>query len=87
MQRAKLENLAVQLVETRFANESAAGMPPARPGSDVGRVFEVRRFTHYEHECGETDGWRVYSAWYRRMSGLEWAWFRREVEDGEAHPL
>ena len=48
-------------------------------------VFEVQRFTRQQNECGETAGWRRWSGWFQRASGLEWAWFRREVnDDGEA---
>ena len=53
-------------------------------GDREASVFEVRRFTRQEHERGDTGNWWRTGAWYRRDSGLEWAWFRREVSDGEA---
>ena len=43
------------------------------------RQFEVVRFTRQEHEHGDTAGWRFDAGWFRRMSGLEWAWFSREI--------
>ena len=49
----------------------------------VRQVFEVQRFTREDHEQGLTEGWRLYGGWERRMGGLVWAWFRREVEDDE----
>ena len=48
------------------------------------RVFDMQRFTREEHERGQTAGWRFEAGWFVRMSGLTWAWFSREVEDGEA---
>ena len=49
----------------------------------VRRVFEVQRFIHEDHERGLKEGWCLYGDWYQQMSGLVWAWFRREVEDEE----
>ncbi len=54
-----------------------------KPGPTGRRVFDIRRFTREEHERGDAAGWRLEAGWFRRMSGLEWAWFRREVEDGK----
>ncbi len=45
--------------------------------------YEVRRFTRREHVQGMTTDWRLEVGWFRRMSGLEWAWFSRETVDGE----
>jgi hypothetical protein len=47
------------------------------------RGFDVRRFTREEHERGDTAGWRLEVGWFTRSGGLVWAWFRREVEDGQ----
>ncbi len=47
------------------------------------RMFEVHRFTREEHDRGDTTDWHFDAGWFRRVSGLEWAWFRREVEDEE----
>ena len=30
----------------------------------------------------EGEGWRLAAGWFRRCSGLEWAWFEREAGDG-----
>ena len=30
----------------------------------------------------EGKGWSIAAGWYRRCSGLEWAWYVREVPDG-----
>ena len=49
----------------------------------VRQVFDMRRYTREEHERGDAAGWRLEAGWFRRMGGLEWAWFRREVEDGK----
>jgi len=49
---------------------------------EIGELFEVRRFTRDEHARGETAGWRFDGRWHRRASGLEWAWFQREISDG-----
>jgi len=46
-------------------------------------VGEFMRFTRAEHERDETTGWRFESGWHTRASGLTWAWFSREVGDGE----
>jgi hypothetical protein len=46
-------------------------------------VGEFMCFTRQEHERGDTAGWRFEGPWHVRASGLEWAWFRREVDDGE----
>ena len=43
--------------------------------------IEVRRFSHLEHDRGDTNGWQFEVGWFRRMSGLEWAWFSREVAE------
>jgi len=45
------------------------------------RAWDVQRFTKEEHEHGDTAGWRFEIGWYRRMGGVTWAWFRREVDD------
>ncbi len=45
--------------------------------------FELRRFTLEEHERGKTHGWCFHCGWFVRASGLTWAWFQKEVEDGE----
>ena len=47
------------------------------------RTFGMRRFTRQEHNRGDTAGWRLEVGWFRRVSGLEWGWFRHEVEDEE----
>jgi len=52
--------------------------------ADTAHVFWVRRFTLEEHEAGDTAGWWLDAGWFRRDGGLVWAWFRREVDDGEA---
>ena len=46
-------------------------------------TFFVHRFTREEHERGDTTGWRFEVGWCRRMSGLEWAWFSREINNGK----
>jgi len=46
-------------------------------------AVEFMRFTRQEHERGKTVGWRFESGWHERASGLTWAWFSREVGDGE----
>ena len=50
----------------------------------VAQSWYYQRFTRQSHERGETAGWRFASGWHRRDSGLEWAWFTREVEDDDA---
>ena len=45
------------------------------------RVFEVQRFTEQEHASGETAGWRFEVGWFQYVSGLEWAWFSRELAE------
>ena len=30
----------------------------------------------------EREGWRFAAGWFHRCSGLEWAWYVREVPDG-----
>ncbi len=45
-------------------------------------MFDVRRFTRQEHERGATVDWRFAAGWFRRASGLAWAWFEREVNHG-----
>ncbi len=47
--------------------------------------FEVRRFTREEHAHGDTVGWCFETGWFHRNSGLRWAWFSREDNDGKAH--
>ena len=59
------------------------GMPAWRtcciPARSV--MVTVRRFTREEHERGETAGWRFEAGQFRYMSGLEWAWFSREITE------
>ena len=47
-------------------------------------VIEVRRFTREDFERELTFGWDLYGGRYQRMSGLEWAWFRRDVKEEES---
>jgi hypothetical protein len=42
---------------------------------------EVHRFARDEHDGGDATGWRLDVGWFRRVSGLQWAWFSREVND------
>ena len=42
---------------------------------------DVRAFTRQEHERQLTRGWRFEAGWFRRMSGLEWAWFNRAIKE------
>ena len=46
--------------------------------------FLVRRFIREEHTRGDTIGWRFEAGWFRYMSGLEWAWFGRDIDDNKA---
>ena len=41
--------------------------------------FLVRRFTRRQHERGDTIGWLFEVGWFVRISGLQWAWFYKEV--------
>lgn len=43
-------------------------------------VVEMVRFTRLDHEKGHTAGWHFEVGWFERASGLEWAWFSREVQ-------
>ena len=52
----------------------------SRPDT-CGSPFETRRFTRYEHDQGDTTGWRFEAGWFRYVSGLEWAWFSREIRE------
>ncbi len=47
----------------------------------TGNVFEIQRFTRHEHTRGDTAGWRFEAGWFVRMSGLEWAWFSKEIRE------
>lgn len=50
--------------------------------------IEMQRFTRSEDEQGLTAGWRLEVGWFTRASGLEWAWFGREVvDDDETHEV
>ncbi len=42
---------------------------------------EYMRFTLEDERTGRTHGWRFAAGWFRRASGLAWAWFVREVSD------
>lgn len=53
--------------------------PRPRVGSPV---VEYQRFTLDEAKRGCATGWCFNAGWFRRASGLEWAWFSREVGDG-----
>ncbi len=46
----------------------------------------MHRFTRNDFEKGSTTGWRFEAGWFRRASGLEWAWFSREVDESEENP-
>ena len=48
------------------------------------RMFEVHRFTREEHDQGATAGWQFTAGWFTRDSGLQWAWFCKEVQHDEA---
>ncbi len=49
------------------------------------RIVEYFRVGR-EHACDATaKGWRFEAGWFRRASGLEWAWFSREIEESERH--
>lgn len=54
-----------------FDGDGEAMMPPAS--------FELHRFTRQEVREGLAEGWRLHAGWFRRASGLEWAWFTRDV--------
>ena len=43
-------------------------------------TLDLRRFTRQQHERGDTTGWRFEAGWFERDSGLQWAWFSREVQ-------
>ncbi len=62
----------------------ADGEAKVKVGDAEAIVFEVRRFTRQEHERGDTADWWRTGAWYRRDSGLEWAWFRQDLPDDGA---
>jgi hypothetical protein len=47
--------------------------------------YAVPRFTKDEHERGDTTGRRFEARWFRRVSGLEWAYFTKETHYDEAH--
>ena len=47
----------------------------------MGTTGEFQRFTREEHHRGDTEGWRFASGWFHRDSGLQWAWFIRDVEE------
>ena len=46
---------------------------------------EYMRFTRWEAEQGLACGWQFEVGWHRCCSGLEWAWYSREVNDGQTH--
>jgi hypothetical protein len=52
-------------------------------GDVLALVADFRRFTRQEHDCGDSAGWRFEVGWFTRHGGLVWAWFSREVGDGE----
>ena len=56
---------------------------PCTESMTQNRSSNFHRFTRLEHDHGDTTGWRFEAGWFQRVSGLEWAWFRREVEDEE----
>ena len=78
-----MNRVAFSLGQPEGEHDEAGRQPEGDGQAMVRQVFEVQRFTHEDHEQGLTEGWRLYGGWYRRMSGLVWGWFRREVEDGE----
>ena len=43
-----------------------------------GEAMIMRRFTRSEHDQGGTAGWHLDAGWFRRASGLEWGWFRKD---------
>ena len=45
------------------------------------KTAEYMRFTVDEVQQGKAAGWSFAAGWFRRASGLIWAWFRREVPD------
>ncbi len=50
-------------------------------GEVMGTTGEFRRFTRHENDHGDTAGWRFTAGWFTRDSGLQWAWFTRDVEE------
>ena len=44
-------------------------------------TVEYMRFTLDEVRNGRAAGWRFWSGWFERASGLTWAWYVREVRD------
>ena len=43
--------------------------------------MEVMRFTRKEVQRGAATGWRFSAGWFRKTSGLEWAWFDRDLDE------
>ena len=56
---------------------------PLQPCRQDGQLREFQRFTVRDLEAGRTAGWTLAAGWFR-TSEITWAWFRREVSDGEA---
>ncbi len=49
-------------------------------------TFEAKRVDRVAAVQAIADGWRFEAGWFRRASGLEWAWFSREVDESEEKP-
>ncbi len=57
-----------------------------RPLSVKRSTREFLRITREECSNGLPYGWRFEAGWFRRASGLEWAWFGRDVDESEENP-
>ncbi len=44
---------------------------------------DVMRVTRRDYDRGQASGWQFEAGWFRRASGIEWAWFSREVDESE----
>ncbi len=49
-------------------------------------IFDAKRVDRLAAAQAIADGWRFEAGWFRRASGLEWAWFSRDVDESEENP-
>ena len=59
----------------------ADGEAKVKAGDGEASVVEVMRFTREEVQRGDATGWRFSAGWFRKVSGLEWAWFDRDIDE------
>ena len=52
-----------------------------RTTTNTAQPFDVKAFTREAHERQVTRGWQFEAGWFRRVSGLEWAWFSRRIAE------